>query len=663
MTVYRTPILKSLASKFTVAVFLTALGTLPNANADDSVREEIAECFVYDLLLMGKAIDSSLPGEEQTERLALTGGLGIESPQPISSAPFARSTANTLASHGVLVRIAGTAGSAYCDGSSGVALDPSGKFAYMSGGIGLPGRLCGFKIDLVTLAWTPVTPPGATPVAVGSNPRGVAIEPSGRFVYVAGTGGVDGIMSGFAIDRVTGVPTPLAGSPFATGGSIPTPVVIDRSGRFMYVGQSVGSFDGSIAVFAIDATTGALSHIPGSPFPNVANGGRIAALALTPDGRFLFTGGSSLGTYEVNSVTGVPTRIAARAGYYYGLTVDPTGRFLFGTDDTDGLLRGFSIAANGALAPAGAPQAVGPVTRSTTAIVSVSDLVYVGNYATGKIYGFIINPSAGALTPVAGSPFAFPLLQSAYAARVNLPPAIQVDVGDNVVATVGVYGGRPPYAWSVVSGALPPGSTLNATTGVFSGTLNTAGAYSFTVGVTDSLGASMSAAKSVAVGGGTIPAPVTVVEFYNASLDHYFITYAADEIAKLDNGMFKGWARTGLSFKAFATAQSGTSAVCRIYIPPGKGDGHYFGRDANECDGTMAKNPTFVLESSAFFHLYPPTLGICAAGQVPVYRVYSNRADANHRYTTDRAVRDQMVGKGWLAEGDGADTVVMCAPA
>jgi hypothetical protein len=48
---------------------------------------------------------------------------------------------------------------------------------------------------------------------------------------------------------------------------------------------------------------------------------------------------------------------------------------------------------------------------------------------------------------------------------------------------------------------------------------------------------------------------------------------------------------------------------------------------------------------------------------VPVYRVYSNRPDANHRYTIERAVRDAMVAKGWLAEGDGADIVVMCAPA
>ncbi len=61
-------------------------------------------------------------------------------------------------------------------------------------------------------------------------------------------------------------------------------------------------------------------------------------------------------------------------------------------------------------------------------------------------------------------------------------------------------------------------------------------------------------------------------------------------------------------------------------------------------------------------HLTLPGAGACPAGTAPVYRVFSNRADANHRYTTDRATRDQMVGKGWLAEGDGPDLVVMCAP-
>ncbi|MFO1304146.1 MAG: M36 family metallopeptidase [Burkholderiales bacterium] len=155
---------------------------------------------------------------------------------------------------------------------------------------------------------------------------------------------------------------------------------------------------------------------------------------------------------------------------------------------------------------------------------------------------------------------------------------------------------------------------------------------------------------------------VLAIEYYNAGFDHYFITWVPAEIKNLDTGVAKGWTRTGQSFNVYSDAPAGTAAVCRIYIPPGKGDGHFFGRDTNECAGTMSKNPTFILESPDFFHLVPPSAGTCASGTVPVYRVFSNRADANHRYTTSRATRDQMVAKGWVAEGDGADIVVMCAP-
>ena len=40
-------------------------------------------------------------------------------------------------------------------------------------------------------------------------------------------------------------------------------------------------------------------------------------------------------------------------------------------------------------------------------------------------------------------------------------------------------------------------------------------------------------------------------------------------------------------------------------------------------------------------------------------RQASATADANHRYTMSRTVRDQMVAKGWVANGDGADIVVI----
>jgi hypothetical protein len=163
----------------------------------------------------------------------------------------------------------------------------------------------------------------------------------------------------------------------------------------------------------------------------------------------------------------------------------------------------------------------------------------------------------------------------------------------------------------------------------------------------------------------TTPAtPVTVVEYYNASLDHYFITWVPGEIAILDAGItIRGWVRTGRSFQTYSVVQPGTSDICRFYIPPELGDSHFFGRGTTECDATGVAHPTFVNEDPRFMHMFLPVSGRCPPGTVAVYRVFSNRADANHRYMTDPALRDQMVQRGWLAEGDGPDLVVMCAPA
>ena len=77
---------------------------------------------------------------------------------------------------------------------------------------------------------------------------------------------------------------------------------------------------------------------------------------------------------------------------------------------------------------------------------------------------------------------------------------------------------------------------------------------------------------------------------------------------------------------------------------------------------TGAANPSFIDEDPQFFHVLLPSAGVCQAGTRNVYRTFSNRADANHRYMVDSAIRDHMVTTGWLAEGDGPDLVVMCAP-
>lgn len=113
----------------------------------------------------------------------------------------------------------------------------------------------------------------------------------------------------------------------------------------------------------------------------------------------------------------------------------------------------------------------------------------------------------------------------------------------------------------------------------------------------------------------------------------------------------------------YTAAQSGTSPVCRYYIPPLLGDSHFFGRGTAECAATGQNNPSFVNENPSFMHVFLPTFGVCAPGTREVYRVFSNRPDANHRYMTDKSIRAQMLAMNWLAEGDGPDLVVMCAPA
>ncbi len=208
------------------------------------------------------------------------------------------------------------------------------------------------------------------------------------------------------------------------------------------------------------------------------------------------------------------------------------------------------------------------------------------------------------------------------------------------------------------------------------GTLNFAGVQQVTFGPlpvdgTNALSATGAVVPNLATNFAGVSASVSpgpsvavAVEYYNATLDHYFITHIVGEIAILDAGVaIKGWIRTGQMFGVFAAAGGDTSPVCRFYIPPGLGDSHFYGRGTAECDATAQKFPSFVNEESQFFHVVLPAGGVCPVGTLSIYRVFSDRADANHRYMIDRAIRDFMVNdRHWLAEGDGPDLVVMCVP-
>ena len=67
--------------------------------------------------------------------------------------------------------------------------------------------------------------------------------------------------------------------------------------------------------------------------------------------------------------------------------------------------------------------------------------------------------------------------------------------------TLQASGGAPPYTWSVISGGLPIGLTLEGSTGEISGTATAAGTYISTVQVMDSESNKTSKSLSITISG------------------------------------------------------------------------------------------------------------------------------------------------------------------
>jgi parallel beta-helix repeat protein len=89
------------------------------------------------------------------------------------------------------------------------------------------------------------------------------------------------------------------------------------------------------------------------------------------------------------------------------------------------------------------------------------------------------------------------------------------DTGIAYSSTLAASGGTQPYSWSIISGALPAGLTLNASSGAISGTPTSAAQSSFTVKVTDSSSPQKSATQALSI---SITASVTPLVIATGSL-------------------------------------------------------------------------------------------------------------------------------------------------
>jgi 6-phosphogluconolactonase len=189
-------------------------------------------------------------------------------------------------------------------GPTGVAVDPTGKFAYVTNEDLGSGSISAYAINAKSGALTQV--PGSPFPGAGNYPWDVAIYPSGKFAYVTNEGSSD--VAAYAINARSGALTQVRRSPFAAG-TTPIGVAIDPSGKFAYVANEGYASSGNVSAYAINARSGALTQVKGSPF---SAGIETYGVAIDPTGKFAYAtnyGSDSVSAYAINAKSGALTQV------------------------------------------------------------------------------------------------------------------------------------------------------------------------------------------------------------------------------------------------------------------------------------------------------------------------------------------------------------------
>ena len=265
---------------------------------------------------------------------------------------------------------------------------PGQPVSHFGAGTGASGQTAAAKFLYATVA------PSGTPNALITHSDGtltlqgpgmvnsggaqtMAIDPTGTFFYetsvfasqISGPTIPGGIWA-FTINRSDGLLTAGAGSPYLSNLNFYSDV-IDQKGKFLYAHGPLGVY-----AFSIQSGTGELTQIAGSPF---ASAGPFVLSATQPVNR---------------------------------MAIDQTNHFLY-VSTTAGIA-GFSVnQSTGELSSlAGSP--FGSNVTNPAAIVITPDNQFLyetgtppgNNFANdGNLYGYGLNKTTGALTPLSGSPF------------------------------------------------------------------------------------------------------------------------------------------------------------------------------------------------------------------------------------------------------------------
>lgn len=260
--------------------------------------------------------------------------------------------------------------------------------------------------SLSLIAGSPFTTGGS---GGGNNidPEEIAIAtlPGTSYLYAANDG--SGTIAAFRINAVTGYLMRVQGSPFmadgAPGGDYS--LAVSPNGKFLFATEENVTV---IHIYSIDASTGALTETSGSPFQTGANN---QGLNVTANGKFLIVGEGAAAAVAVYTIASNGT-LTAVSGSPFAASAAPlniqsncAGNLAFVADTTP-LIDVYSIGSDGALTPVpGEPFSNGTQdTNGGLALSPNNDFLFVSDTFSNDLSSLAVG-SDGTLSGVSGSPF------------------------------------------------------------------------------------------------------------------------------------------------------------------------------------------------------------------------------------------------------------------
>jgi len=348
----------------------------------------------------------------------------------------------------------------------------------------------------------------------------------------------------------------------STGGS---------GGSFFYLPWE-GNTNPTLESFGVLPTTLALGCPTGTAQVNVAYSSALVASGGVAPYTFSITSGSLPPGLTLNTSTGAITGTPTTAGTYNftAQIVDSQGNTATSS---------CSIVVSPTLTlscPNGTAQ-VG-VAYSSALVASGGVAPYTFSITSGSLpSGLTLNTSTGAITGTPTTAGMYNFTAQVVDSKGNTAtsscsivvsgltlscPAGSAQLGAAYSSALVASGGVAPYTFSIISGSLPPGLTLNTSTGAITGTPTTAGTYNFTAQVVDSKGNTATSSCSIVVSSLALTCPTGTAQVgvsYNSPLG------ASGGVAPYTFSIAIGALPPGLSLNTSTGAITGTPTTAGTY--------------------------------------------------------------------------------------------------